>query len=104
MAADYDAFNFGGVGTECEAQEIFEAGAVESTAHADDAVLGQVGGLVDKVGHGVHGVGHAEDDCVGRVLEHVVGYRLNDAGVYADKFLAGHAGLAGNTRGDDNDV
>ncbi len=97
MAADNDAFDFGRVGVEGVAEEIFETRAVECAAHADDAVLGEVGYLVDEVGHGVHRVGDADDDCIGRILEQVLGNRFNDTGVYTDEFLAGHAGLAGNT-------
>ena len=72
VAADYDAFDFGSVCTESEAEEVFEASAVECAAHADDAVFGQAAYFVDEVCHGVHGVRHAQDDCVGRVGENLV--------------------------------
>ncbi len=41
VTAYYYAFDFVGGSVECEAEEIFEAGAVKSTAHAYNAVLGQ---------------------------------------------------------------
>ncbi len=104
MAADHDTFDLGDVGTERKAQEIAETCAVESATHADDAFLGQTAGLVDKICHGVHGVRHADHDSVGRVLEHIVHHALDDTGVHADKLLAGHAGLTGDTRCDDNDI
>ena len=104
MAADYDAFHFGGVAAEGLAEEVFEASAIESTAHADDAVFGQTHFFVEQVGHGVHGVRYAHDHCVGRVFEHVVGNGFHDAGVHADEFFAGHAGFAGDTGGDNHHV
>ncbi len=65
MTADNDAFYFVGVSTEGKAQEILEACAIECATHTDDTVLGQVCGLVDKVGHSIHRVGYAHDYCLG---------------------------------------
>ena len=51
VAADHDAFNFGCVGVQGQAEEVFEACAVQCAAHADDAVFGQTGDFVNQVGH-----------------------------------------------------
>lgn len=59
---------------------------------------------MDQVTHGVHRVGDAQDDCFGRVLEHVVHYGFYNLGVNTDKFFASHTGFAGNTAGDDYHV
>ena len=59
---------------------------------------------MDQIGHGVHRVGHADDNSIGRVLEHVLCNRLDDACINTDKFFAGHAGFAGNSRCDYHNV
>ena len=56
VAADYDTFDFGGVATEGLREEVFEASAIESAAHADDAVFGETHFFVKEIGHCVHGV------------------------------------------------
>ena len=95
VAADYDALDLGVVGSESVGQTIFETRAVKSATHADDTVFGQTAHLVDEIGHGVHGVGDADDHCVGRILQQLLGNALDDTGIDADKLLAGHARLAG---------
>jgi len=71
---------------------------------ADEAVAGQGRGLPRYHTHGVHGVGELHDDGVGRLLESVLGYALDDAGVGVDEVLPAHARLAGHARGDDHDI
>ncbi len=96
VTADNDTLNLGTVSSESVGEEIFETCAVECAAHADDTVLGETADLVDQIGHSVHRVGDADDHCIGRVLEQLLGHALHDAGINTDKLLAGHAGLAGD--------
>ncbi len=50
---------------------------------------------MDEVSHGIHGVGYAENNGVGRVCDYLRGNALYYAGVNSDEFFAGHAGFAG---------
>ena len=104
MAADNDAFNLGCIRVEREAEIIFEACAVECTAHADHAVLGQPRGFQRQVGQRIHRIGHYDNDGAGRIFDDIGDDTLHDFGVGADEFFAGHARFAGDARGDDHHV
>ena len=49
-------------------EEVAEAGRVEHAGHADDLVLRQAGGLLQRPDHRVERVGDADDEGVGGVL------------------------------------
>ena len=53
---------------------------------------------------GVHGVGDDVEDGLGAVLSARLAQVLDDACVDGEEVVAGHAGLAGNARGDDDEV
>jgi len=56
-------------------------------------------------GHaGVHRVGDDGHQGLGAVLGNGVGNVLDDAGVYVEQVIAGHAGLAWHTSGNDHHI
>lgn len=59
--------------------------------------------MVGQIRH-AHRVGDDEDVGLGGVLSSGLGEVADDGGVGVEQVVAGHAGLAGNTSGDDNDL
>jgi hypothetical protein len=56
------------------------------------------------LGCATYGVGDDEDVGLGGVLSSGLGEVADDGGVGVEQIVTGHAGLAGNTSGDDNDL
>ena len=81
-----------------------ETRRVERAAHADDAALGQAGGLMREVGHGIHRVRYDDEYRAGRIFQSLAYDAADDIGVGADKLLARHARLARYTRRHDDDI
>jgi hypothetical protein len=79
-----------------------EGGDTEETAGVEDA-----GGLEDLSGDGdggVDGVGDDADEGLGAELGNALDQVADDAGVDLEQVVTGHAGLAGNAGGDNDDV
>jgi hypothetical protein len=81
-----------------------EAGDIERAGLAHDAVGREAGRLPRGVDHRVERVGDDDHDRVGRVLLDLLAHALDDLDVGLDQVVAAHAGLAGQARGDDDDV
>ena len=81
-----------------------EAGGVENASHADDTLAREVAELVGGLCHGVERVGDDDQDAVRRVLHNLADYVAHDFVVGVEQVVAAHAGLAGDSGGDDDDV
>ncbi len=64
----------------------------------------QAGDVLGEVGHHVERVGDADDDGVGRGGDDLRDHALDDRLVRGEQVVAGHAGLAGQAGGHDDDV
>ena len=81
-----------------------EAGRVEHARHAEHPLAGEARRLERDVAHRVERVGHDDEDGVGRVLGRLLHDGPDDPGVLRQEVVAAHARLAGEARGDDDDV
>ena len=104
MAADYETFYVVSVAVECIAQVVFEACAVESTAHTDHAVTRQAESVQRQISHRVHRVRNHYEDSVRAVFQYLVANALYDTCVHADQLLTRHTRLTRQTRSDDHYV
>src|SRR5205085_5565278 len=71
-----------------------EAGGVEHSGHADDALAGESAELVGGLRHGVKRVRDDDEDAVRRMLHHLAYDSLHDSVVSVEQIVAAHAGLA----------
>ena len=85
-------------------QEIAEAGRIQNTRHADDAVVRKPARIAEHHDHGVERIGDADDESAGAVGFYPGADRLHDLGVDADQVVAAHARPAGDAGGDDDHV
>ncbi len=81
-----------------------EARGVEHAGHADDALARESAHLVSRLRHGVERVGDDDQDAVRRVVHDLADHVVHDLVVGVEQIVAAHAGLAGNSGGDDDDV
>ena len=81
-----------------------ETRAVEHARHADDHLLGQAAGLLQRPDHGVERIGDADHEGAGRVFLDAGADLLHHLEVDAEKIVAAHAGLARHAGGDDADA
>src|SRR5690349_61596 len=104
VAAEHERLHVTHGDVELLGDEGAEAGSVEHTRLAHDALPGEAADLQGELGHGVEGVGDADQDGVGRALDDLLRDLSDDALVGADEVVAAHAGLAGDAGGDDDDI
>ena len=89
---------------ECFGEEAAHARGVQNARHAYDAVLGEAGALEGHLAHRIERVRDDDENGVGRILDHFVNDRRDDAGVRLQEVVAAHAGLAREARSDDDHV
>jgi len=77
---------------------------IQHTRHTDHPVLGEAGYLLERVDHGVQGVGHHHHECVGRIVADAGRHLLHDAKVLFEQIIARHSGLARQTGRDHHDI
>ena len=104
MTADHHAVHVVDVGAGGFRQVTFETGRIQGATHADNPVFGKSRSLERQISQRIHRVGDHDDDRAGRIFHHVLDHAFHNVGVGADQLLAGHARLAGNTRGDHHHV
>ena len=85
-------------------QEGAEAAGVEDAGHADDLVLRQSAGLLQRPHHGIERVGDDDDEGVGRVLLDAGARLVHHLEVDAEQVVAAHAGLPRHAGRDDDHV
>src|SRR5258708_7823226 len=81
-----------------------EAGGVQYAGHPDDALAREAAHLVGGLCHGVERIRDDDEDAVRRVVHDLADYVVHDFVVGIQKIIAAHAGLARDSRGDDDDV
>ncbi len=104
VTAEHHGVDVAGRDVEFFGDEPAETGAVENAGHAHDFVLGETGLGGNEVGHDVERIAHDDDNGVGGVLLDVFSHAADDLGVLGEKVIAAHAGLTGQSAGDDNDI
>ena len=85
-------------------EEVAEARAVEHAGHADDHVVRKAREFAQRPDHRVERIGDADDEGVGRMLTNAFADRLHHLQIDAEQIVAAHAGLAGDSGGDDAHV
>src|SRR5450755_2740799 len=81
-----------------------EAGGVEDSGHADHAFARESADFVGGLRHGVERVRHDDQDAVRRAVYDFADHVAHDFVVGVEKVVAAHAGLAGDSGSDDDDV
>ena len=77
---------------------------IEHAGHPEHALAREAGGLQRHVAHGVERVGDDDQDRIRRVLHGLLDDRPDDPRVLGQQVVAAHPRLAGETRGDHDDV
>jgi hypothetical protein len=81
-----------------------EAGAIEHTGHADDAVAREAAELKGGLCHGVQRVGDYDENRIGRVFDDVTDHILHNFVVGVQQVVAAHARFARNTGRNHDDI
>src|SRR3984957_15587229 len=84
--------------------ESAEAGGVEYSGHADDALAGESAHLIRGLRHSVEWIGNDDEDAVRRVMDNLADYVVHDFVICVEQVIAAHARLAGDSGGDHHDV
>ena len=85
-------------------EEVAKAAGIENARHADNLVVWQARKFAQGPDHRVERVGNADYKRVRRVCLDAFADRLHNLQVDAEKVIAAHSRLAGDTGGDDDDV
>ena len=85
-------------------EKIAETGRIQNARHADDAGRRQAGRLLQHTDHDVERIGDADHKGIWAVVADAGANLLHDLGVDANQVVAAHAGLAGDTGGDDDNI
>ena len=93
-----------GADVEALCQLRLETAGIQNGTGADDLILRQAGDLVEHISQNVHGV--TDDDILGLGgnRHDALGHILDDVYIGLCQVQAGHAGLSGNTAGDNHNV
>ena len=93
-----------GADMEALCQLRLETAGIQNGTGADDLILGQAGDLMEHISQNIHRV--TDDDIlgIGSHRNDALGHILDDVYIGLCQVQAGHAGLSGNTAGDNHNV
>src|SRR4029453_2068511 len=77
---------------------------IEYTRHADDSLARKLTQLVNRLSHRIEGIGHRNDDAVGRIPGNLFGDLLHDFVVHVEQVVAAHARLPGYSGRDHDNI
>ena len=102
MTAEHEGGDVFDRDVELIGKEVTEARGVQHAGHADNLLLRQAAGLLQRPNHRVERVGDADDESVGGILLDAGADLLHHLEIDAEKVIAAHAGLARHACGDDH--
>jgi hypothetical protein len=81
-----------------------KSGGVQHSRHPDHTLVRKARELAERPDHGVERIGDADHEAVRSVRPDALADRLHHLEVDSEQVIAAHAGLAGDSGGDDADV